>query len=428
MLATSNLFLHLLGFAYRTVLSRVAGAEGMGVYTLVMQVYFILYSVSLSGVCVAVSAIAARLTQAENHKGLRALVRLALVAFFVVFCIAASPVLLFPDFIAGSLLGDLRTVQALYMLLACIFLTGIENVAKAVFHGSGKVTLPIFSEVGEQTLRIAFVLLLLGRFANDDYGHTAFLIIVGMTLSEVYSASFLMINFWRKFRGRGRRDAPVPGLRQEFSGILLPAAGTSVISNMFASVGTILFPARLVVAGFTRSAAVAALGIVAGMAAPLIQLPICVIASLSTLLLPSVAAARAAGDAACVRRRIRKALLFTASVALPVTAVLLPFVPKLCLLLFNQRIGPTLALLLAVHAGITYFLMVSVSILNGLGEQRRVLVYAILGETLQLGLIWLLAAVPELHVYGYLAGLILGDLLRLVCNLRRVHVAVFRKV
>lgn len=426
LLAASNLFLHLLGFAYRTVLSRVAGAEGMGVYTLVMQVYAILYAVCLSGICTAVSAISARFYQQANHCAIRRLVRTALGAFVILFLMAASPVVLFTDWIADSLLGDPRTTQALLMVLACIFLTGLENVFKSVFHGCRQVKWPIFSEVGEQLLRIAFVLLLLVRFENGDHGHTAFLIILGMTLSEIFSSSFLFtcycFRFLRRQPGLGR---PIPGLRRDFYRIFVPTAATSVISNMFSSVATILFPVRLMVAGFTRSAAVAALGILSAMAEPLMMLPVPFINSLNTMMLPNIAGAVSVGDRKGTKRKIRKAFFITAIFAIPVTALLLPFVPKLCLLLFHQRIGPTLAFMLAIHTAIVYFLSVSVSILNGLGEQKKVLAYAMIGEGVQLMLIWFLAAVPQLNVYGYLIGMILGDFLRLSCNLRRVWLAVF---
>ena len=168
------------------------------------------------------------------------------------------------------------------------------------------------------------------------------------------------------------------------------------------------------------------LGVLSGMAAPVMMLLVPFINALCTVLLPNIAGARAAGDKAALKRRIRKALLVTGIFAVPVTAALMPFVPRICRAIFGQSIHPTLALCLAVHTAIAYFLAVSISILNGMGEQKWVFRYAVLGEGLQLTLIWFLAAVPELNVYGYLFGMIVGDSLRLLCNLRRVRLAVFR--
>ena len=426
-LACSNLFLHLLGFAYRIALSRVAGSEGMGVYTLVMQVYSILHAVCLSGMCIAVSSLSSRFYERGDLAGIRRLTRIAVAAFCLLFAAMALPLGVFRRFVAGEILGDIRTERALLMLLLCIFLTGFENVFKSVFQGIRQIHYTIISEVGEQLLRTFLVLTFISRFYNGDHGYTAFLAILGMTFSELYSVGVLLFSYYKKFILRqGRAPAPQTGLRREFAAIMLPTAATSITANMFSSVATILFPARLMTAGFSRSASVSMLGVLSGMAAPVMMLPVPFINALCTVLLPNVSAAQTMGDTAALKRRVRKALIVTGIIAIPITCILFPFVPKLCGAIFGEEIHPTLSLLLALHTGITYFLAVSISILNGVGEQKRVFRYAVLGESLQLALIWFLAAVPQLNVYGYLFGMIAGDSVRLACNLRRVRLAVFQ--
>ena len=54
-LACGNVLLQVLGFVYRVVLSRFAGAEGLGVYRLVNSVYLVLPAGCLSGVATASS-------------------------------------------------------------------------------------------------------------------------------------------------------------------------------------------------------------------------------------------------------------------------------------------------------------------------------------------------------------------------------------
>ena len=50
----------LLGFGYRVLLSRMIGAEVMGLYQLVMPVYSVLMSVTATGLTAAVSNLSAR--------------------------------------------------------------------------------------------------------------------------------------------------------------------------------------------------------------------------------------------------------------------------------------------------------------------------------------------------------------------------------
>ncbi len=60
LLTFSGLFGQVVGFFYRIVLSRMIGAELMGLYQLIMPVYAVLSSLTAAGLTVAVSALSAR--------------------------------------------------------------------------------------------------------------------------------------------------------------------------------------------------------------------------------------------------------------------------------------------------------------------------------------------------------------------------------
>ena len=55
-LACGNIALQALGFVYRVMLSRFAGAEGLGMYRLANSVYLVLHTGCLSGVTMACSS------------------------------------------------------------------------------------------------------------------------------------------------------------------------------------------------------------------------------------------------------------------------------------------------------------------------------------------------------------------------------------
>ena len=58
-LACGNIALQALGFVYRVMLSRFAGAEGLGMYRLANSVYLVLHTGCLSGVTMACSRLSA---------------------------------------------------------------------------------------------------------------------------------------------------------------------------------------------------------------------------------------------------------------------------------------------------------------------------------------------------------------------------------
>lgn len=126
-LAASNILLQLMGFAYRIVLSRLAGAEGMGVHALSMQVYSVLYSVCISGAAVAVTTLSARLYIKSGIHSVQRLMRFAATVFLIVLAVMTCPVLMLREGIAVTLLGDGRASMALWLIPLCIMLTGLEK-------------------------------------------------------------------------------------------------------------------------------------------------------------------------------------------------------------------------------------------------------------------------------------------------------------
>ena len=122
-LACGNVLLQVLGFVYRVVLSRFAGAEGLGVYRLVNSVYLVLNAGCLSGVTTACSRLSAACeARGESHR-LGAVLRLAFRAFFALSAACTAVVLLCGGSIAANLLGDGRCARAFPYMLLCLALT-----------------------------------------------------------------------------------------------------------------------------------------------------------------------------------------------------------------------------------------------------------------------------------------------------------------
>lgn len=60
-LAASGVLLQIIGFVYRVYLSRVAGAEGLGVYRLVFPAYSVIYAATITGTRMAATKLSAAL-------------------------------------------------------------------------------------------------------------------------------------------------------------------------------------------------------------------------------------------------------------------------------------------------------------------------------------------------------------------------------
>ena len=60
-LTLANIITRILGFVYRIYMSNVIGAEGMGLYQLIMPIYMLAWSISSSGFSTTISKLVAEL-------------------------------------------------------------------------------------------------------------------------------------------------------------------------------------------------------------------------------------------------------------------------------------------------------------------------------------------------------------------------------
>ncbi len=417
-LTLSNLALQVLWFFYRLMLTRLAGSETLGLQSLVMQLYSIMVSVCIAGLNVAVLTVGARIAEGPNaNAGIRRLFRNALRIFLVLFALMAAPAFVFRAGIAENLIGDRDAALSVALVLGCIFMTGVENIQKSIHIAAGHVARTAFSELMEQSIRFLLVFIALKNFSDGtDHGMTA-LIFGGMLASEFFSVSFLLSSFRRLFGSGGESFGGEDGSIRSLASILAPAGLTSIVGTVFSSCASLLLPGRLVLAGYTRAQALSSIGVLNAAAIPIVTMPMTFIGAISTVLLPLVSAAAAKGDAARIRLLASRSFRAAAFTALFVNVPLVFFAGRISGALFGAV--PTLLCfeLLTLKTAVIYGQILASTVLNGLMKQRSVLVFALIGESSQLALIWLLSAVPGLHIYGFLAAKCIGEGLRLAITL-----------
>ena len=171
------------------------------------------------------------------------------------------------------------------------------------------------------------------------------------------------------------------------------------------------------VAGLTYEQALSALGVISGMAMPLLLLPVALVSSVCTALLPAITAAQAVGSSKRVRGLIGRAISTVGLIGVPATAVLVPLAPRLSELFFRQPLTAEYVTLLGAVVIVSYYQMTSGSLLNALGLQHINVVTAVSAELCQLFLLYRWCASPRLGIYGYLLAMLLTDTIAFTVNL-----------
>ena len=406
-----------LGFVYRILLSRLIGAEIMGLYQLIMPVYAVLLSLTAVGLTAAVSNLSASYSARGDRGTVRQVLRRCLFYFVVVFAALAGITALLYDPISVYLLGDARTQTGLLLLLPCILLTGVENLHKHFFYGIGAVRPPAAVELCEQIIRSAAVLGLLVLLLPQNPERTVGLIVVGMIVCEVFSALTLAVLARRRLAGEHWKGSLTSRqLDQKIMSIALPVGLTSLLGNLMGSANAVLIPQRLVAAGAEVEHAMAEFGVLCGMTIPMLCLPTAFIGALGLVLMPKLAQGEALGNRVLVRRRIERSLTAASVLMFPALALLVVVGPVLGTLLFRQEGVGRYLLPLSVGVLFTCWQAVLGCALNGLNKQGSAARSSILSGALQLVCTYVLLGRPGIGIAGYAVGFVASAALGTVLN------------
>lgn len=416
LLTVTGFVSQILGFFYRIALSRLIGAEVMGLYQLIMPVYFVFLSIVSTGLTTAVSTLTAEYHALRRPDAIRQVLRRCMLIFVLLVLLLGAVVIPASDAISVYLLGDARTRLGLVLLIPCLLLTGTENLHKHTFYGSGIVRPPALTELCEQIIRAVAVLGLLLVFLPQNPERTVGLIVVGMVICEIFSAITLVTLFRRRMGRFSPTSGPAVPWKRIVS-IAVPVGFTALLGNLMGSITSVLIPQRLVAGGMEVSEAMSAFGVLTGMTLPLLNMPTAVIGALCLIMVPKLAESAALKDRRSLHHRLDRALSATSVLMMPATALLSVIGPALGELLFrDERVGNYI-LPLAVGSLLCCYQSVLASALNGIGRQSAAARNALLSDVIQVAFTWYTVALPDVGLRGYASGFVLSAAVALALNL-----------
>ena len=408
LLTAVALFSQIVGFLYRILLSRLIGAETMGLYQLVMPVYSVLMSLTAVGLTVAVATLSARFHALEDRGAVKTTLRRALGCFLTVAVPLGLVVIVGSDPISVWLIGDARTRLGMVLLVPCVLLTGVENLHKHCFYGMGRIGPPAATETAEQLIRAAAViaLLLLLRPRTDE-GKVG-IIVAGMVLCEIFSAVTLTLLLRRHWR----EDPPGPGRcsvsRRQLAAVAVPVSMTSLLGTLLGSANAVLIPNRLVAGGMEAGEAMAAFGVMCGMTIPLLAMPTGFVGALCLTMVPDLARRTAGGDRRAAGEFLDRVLSGTSLLMAPAMALLAVVGPAVGQAVYREPgVGRSMGWL-AVGMLLSCYQSVLSGALNGLGLERRGARNAVISDAVQLGFTWF--TVSRWGLDGFVAGFVLSSL------------------
>lgn len=414
LLTATGITSQIIAFVYRIFLSQMVGAEILGLYQLIMPVYAVLLSLSSVGLTSAVSNLSARFQAMGDLRGVWEVRTQALRLFFLLAALPCTLLLCCSDGVSVFIIGDARTRLGLLLLVPCLLLTGVENVQKYYFYGTGFVRPAAVTELIEQVLRTILILGLLALLLPQYPERVVGIIVTGMILCEIFSAVTQTVLFRRHLgppgalRGEHRTQR---ALSRSIMTIAVPVGFTALLGNLIGSANSILVPRLLVQGGMERAEAMQSFGVMFGMTFPMLYLPTAFLGALNLILAPKLAEAAALGRMDLVRLRVRKSVAAANLLLIPALALLAVVGPGLGAILYKDpRVGNHLDLL-AFGVLLSCWQTLMANALSGLNLQAKAAKIVLFSDVVQLAITWATVGRPEWGLRGFAWGYVISSAL-----------------
>ena len=423
-LAVASVVMRTVAVAFNAYVSASIGAEGMGLFTLVMSVYGFAGTFALSGISLASMRLCAEAVGKDDDTLLRAYLKRSLLyaAFFG--SLATVILFAFAEPIGEGLLTDARTVPSLRLLALSLLPMALSSVLMGYFNAVKRAAKNAAMQVFEQATRIVLTFIGLFLLLPKGLEYACIALVLGLSLSQILSFLFALGEYY--FDRRRHRLPKAPALTEKrktlwgrLCHISLPIAVSTYVRSGLTTLEHILIPRCLSASGSSREEALSSYGVLHGMSLPVLLYPAGILSSFTGLLVPETAESLARGEHRRIRYLVERILSFALFFSLLAAGLLFLLADELGTLVYrNGEVGIYIAALVPLLP-VMYLDTTVDNILKGIGEQFYCMCVNVADALLSVVLV--LIFLPRFGALGYVAVLLLAEIFNFTLSLIRLY-------
>jgi len=424
-LSAAGIASRVMGLGYRVVLTRMIGAEGMGIYQMAYPLYTIMLVVSRSGIPVTMAKmIADRMAREENRDAYRVftIARVMSVVIGLLFMLAMV-------LMAGPLIRilklDPRAYYAILAIAPAVFLVSVMATFRGFFQGLQDMRPTAVSQVVEQLVRtitmigLAYFLLPLGlefAAAGASFGAVTGALVGLILLIYIYfrrRKNIFSFFFSEQEEVKSYRTKKILG---EFARLGLPITFGALVRPLMSFVDWVFVPQRLQSAGFIMEEATTSYGLLTNVAMPLMNFPAIITVSLAASLVPAISEADALDDRSLIGRRAHTAVRFTLMLGLPSAVGLTVLARPLTGVIFSEPGATSILMILAWGVIFITMQQTTSAVLQGKGRTDIPARNLAIGAAVNAGLNYFLTGIPLFNIHGAATATLAGFATAAVLN------------
>lgn len=424
LLTASNITTGILGFIFTIYLSKILGPEGMGLYNLVMPIYNLFICLMTAGVVASISKITAIYNEKGEHNNIVKTIRVVAM-FNILWALLIGIMVFFAAPIIGKYgVNDIRTIDAIRVICPAMVCIAISNIFKGYFYGTSKITVPAIIDILEKALRILIVSVLLFFLNAKTLQNMVTLATVALCIGEFQSLLGLFVYYKYSINKMPpSHEVPESKFQLLFDVVIIfiPLCMNGFLTNILGTLSTLIVPRRLVAAGFSHIEALGMIGKYSGMAMTLITIPLIVVATINTLLIPDLSQTLSKGKQYEASLRIRKVIKLAFLLGISTTIICNVIPDSLGLMFYGRNDLGAYIRFSSLAAPIFFTGTTMFGILNGLNKQGMILRNSLIEAILELVFLYLFTAIPSINIFGHSITMFIACSTGLMLNLHEVN-------
>lgn len=418
MMTTTLLITQIAAIFFNIYISSKIGAEGMGIYRLVITVYAFSATFATSGITLSVTRLVTDFLTFKRCGEAKHAVAVCMAVGVGLSCAVGTLLFAFSNKIGVDFLGDARTVLSLKVLAFSLPFMAVSACFRGYFLAVRSVLKSASEQLFEQIVQIFVCISIITPFAEKGLEYACCAIAVGTTLSElascIYSAVLYLADI-SKYKVKSKR---FNGIFRKLTEIGLPVMGSSCLRSGLSMIENTLIPTGLQRYGYSASKALGEYGIIMGMAMPVLMFPIVFLAPISSLIIPEMSEARSSNRTAGISRMARKILTAAVLFIIPTTVIFLIFGDELGSFLYKRDDVGVYIRILALTVPFSYLDCVVDGMLKGLNQQIYYFTYNIIDSTVRV--ILALVLIPKIGVKAIIIIMFVSVILNSTLSIRRL--------
>lgn len=181
-----NFFLRIIGFVYDVSLSKLLGAEAMGLIQLGMSTLMTFLILTISGIPTAITKLVAEQHSKKNYEGIENIYKSTMMFNFIASVFISIIVILSAEYIAINIFKNKDMLTGVYLLVPAIIIYSLSNILRSFFYGIRNMIIPSIAQIIEHLTRLIVVVGLIIYLSPKNPTYGAIIAILGMSIGEFF--------------------------------------------------------------------------------------------------------------------------------------------------------------------------------------------------------------------------------------------------